>query len=171
MIQEAYRRADVSPGDVNTSNCMEREPSWATRSKPKPWGPCWPRDVRRSRCLVGSVKTNLGHLEAAAGIAGLIKVALAIKHGQIPPSLQFERPNPYIPFDKLPLRVQQRLTAWPEEAGRPLAGVSSFGFGGTNAPVVVAAPRVLAASENGNPSGQPTCCRSRQGQANPSPTY
>ncbi len=85
----------------------------------------------------GSVKTNIGHLEAAAGIAGLIKVALSLKHRQIPPSLHFQQPNPYIPFDKLPLRVQQTLQPWPRGNDLALAGVSSFGFGGTNAHVVL----------------------------------
>ena len=88
-------------------------------------------------CALGSVKTNIGHLEAAAGIAGLIKVALALKHREIPPSLHFQEPNPHIPFDELPLRVQTTLGPWPAESGPALAGVSSFGFGGTNAHVVL----------------------------------
>src|SRR4029077_4962097 len=91
------------------------------------------------RCALGAVKTNIGHLEAAAGIAGLIKVALALKHREIPPSLHFEEPNPHIPFDQLPLRVQTSLAAWPAAAAAALAGVSSFGFGGTNAHVVMQA--------------------------------
>src|SRR5208337_4018421 len=88
-------------------------------------------------CLIGSVKTNLGHLEAAAGIAGLIKVALVLKHREIPPSLNFEEPNPHIPFERLALRVQTNLEPWPTEPAPALAGVSSFGFGGTNAHVVL----------------------------------
>ena len=96
-------------------------------------------------CALGSVKTNLGHLEAAAGIAGLIKVALALRHREIPPSLHFEKPNPHIPFDELPLRVQTALGPWPAESGPALAGVSSFGFGGTNAHVVLEeAPPAIA---------------------------
>ena len=88
-------------------------------------------------CALGSVKTNIGHLEAAAGIAGLIKVALALKHREIPPSLNFEEPNPHIPFEQLQLRVQTNLERWPAELAPALAGVSSFGFGGTNAHVVL----------------------------------
>jgi len=88
-------------------------------------------------CAVGAVKTNIGHLEAAAGIASLIKVALSLKHQQLPPSLHFENPNPYIPFDTLPLRVQKRLSPWPEQFGLAKAGVSSFGFAGTNAHVIL----------------------------------
>jgi acyl transferase domain-containing protein/acyl-CoA synthetase (AMP-forming)/AMP-acid ligase II/SAM-dependent methyltransferase len=88
-------------------------------------------------CRLGSVKTNLGHLEAAAGIAGLIKVALALTHRKIPRSLHFETPNPQIDFDRLGLRVVTELTAWPEPERLALAGVSSFGFGGTNAHAVL----------------------------------
>jgi len=87
--------------------------------------------------LVGAVKTNLGHLEAAAGIAGLIKTALAVQRGEIPPNQSFEEPNPHIPFDELRLKVVDEPTGWPA-TGRPrCAAVSAFGFGGTNAHVVL----------------------------------
>ncbi|MBI5768908.1 MAG: thioester reductase domain-containing protein [Verrucomicrobia bacterium] len=91
--------------------------------------------------LVGSVKTNLGHLEAAAGIAGLIKTTLALHHRAIPAHLHFAQPNPHVAWTELPLRVPTQLTAWPEPASpRPrLAGVSAFGFSGTNAHVVLEA--------------------------------
>jgi amino acid adenylation domain-containing protein len=89
-------------------------------------------------CRIGSVKTNLGHLEAAAGIAGLLKAALALRHGRIPASLHFQSPNPAIPFTELGLRVQAQAGEWPAPAGARVAGVSSFGFGGTNAHVVLA---------------------------------
>ncbi|GAA1661409.1 hypothetical protein GCM10009733_068920 [Nonomuraea maheshkhaliensis] len=87
----------------------------------------------RTPVLLGSAKTNLGHLEAAAGIAGLIKTVLALHHGMIPPSLHFHRPNPHIPWDTL--RVVTEPTPWPRRDAR--TGVSAFGFGGTNAHVVV----------------------------------
>ncbi len=92
-------------------------------------------------CPIGSIKSNLGHCDSASGVAGLIKVVLALEHGEIPPSLHFERPNPRIDFAASPFYVNDRLRPW--GAGRPrLAGVSSFGIGGTNAHVVVAeAPR------------------------------
>ncbi|NJK64640.1 MAG: SDR family oxidoreductase [Synechococcaceae cyanobacterium SM2_3_1] len=83
------------------------------------------------------MKTNLGHLEAAAGIAGLIKLALLLKHRQIPPSLHFQKANPFIPFKNLPLQVQDQLGVFPEGEDPIVAGVSSFGFGGTNAHVVL----------------------------------
>ncbi len=89
-------------------------------------------------CAIGSVKTNIGHLEAAAGIAGLIKLTLMLQHRQLPPTLHFQTPNPYIRFEHLPLRVQQTLENWPETM-EPVAGVSSFGFGGANAHIVLEA--------------------------------
>ncbi|RJQ75670.1 SDR family NAD(P)-dependent oxidoreductase [Pseudonocardiaceae bacterium YIM PH 21723] len=89
--------------------------------------------------LVGSVKTNVGHLEAAAGVVGLVKVALAIHHRRIPASLHFERPNPAISLARSRLRVVQEDRAWPG-GGPRLAGVSSFGIGGANCHVVLATP-------------------------------
>ncbi|MFK4089490.1 type I polyketide synthase [Kribbella sp. NPDC020789] len=97
------------------------------------------------RVVIGSVKTNIGHLEAAAGVAGLIKTALSLKHGKIPGQLHFDDPNPAIDFDRLGLRVQTRLGDWPVTPGRRLAGVNSFGFGGTNAHVVLEGPPELPA--------------------------
>ncbi|WP_213002323.1 type I polyketide synthase, partial [Winogradskya consettensis] len=87
---------------------------------------------------VGSVKTNVGHLEGAAGLVGLIKTLLAIGHREIPPSINFERVNPRIPLEELNLTVQRTVTAWPDPSRPLLAGVSSFGMGGTNCHVVVA---------------------------------
>ncbi|WP_236258167.1 type I polyketide synthase [Streptomyces hygroscopicus] len=89
---------------------------------------------------VGSAKTNVGHLEAAAGIVGLIKTALAIEHGVLPATLNFERPHPDIPLDDLNLRVQTTLGPWPDRHRPRIAGVNSFGMGGTNCHVVLAEP-------------------------------
>ncbi|TRW82360.1 SDR family NAD(P)-dependent oxidoreductase [Mycolicibacterium sp. 018/SC-01/001] len=92
--------------------------------------------------LIGAVKSNLGHLEAAAGIAGFAKAVLALQHNTIPANLGYQTPNPHIPFDKLRLRVVAEHTEW-TPAGRPRrAGISSFGFGGTNAHVVIEQPPV-----------------------------
>ncbi|MFD0661102.1 type I polyketide synthase [Thermocatellispora tengchongensis] len=90
--------------------------------------------------LVGSVKTNVGHLEGAAGITGLIKTVLAIAHREIPPSLNFARPNPRIAFSEWRLRVADVRRDWPAPQDPLLAGVSSFGVGGTNCHIVLAAP-------------------------------
>ncbi|WP_437909549.1 aminotransferase class III-fold pyridoxal phosphate-dependent enzyme [Sorangium sp. So ce327] len=91
---------------------------------------------RTGFCALGSVKTNIGHLNAAAGVAGLIKTVLALRHRMIPPSLHFERPNPEIPLESSPFFVNDRLRPWTAEGPRR-AGVSSFGIGGTNAHVIV----------------------------------
>ena len=88
-------------------------------------------------CAIGSVKTNIGHLDAAAGVAGLIKTILALEHRQIPPSLHFERPNPNIDFANSPFFVNQELRSWDSRGTPRRAGVSSFGIGGTNAHVVL----------------------------------
>ncbi|MFY2859543.1 SDR family NAD(P)-dependent oxidoreductase, partial [Mycobacterium sp. THU-M104] len=86
---------------------------------------------------IGSVKTNIGHLEAASGAAGLIKVVLSLQHEVLPPSLHFETPSPHIPWDSLPVRVVDKATPW-QANGRPRrAGISSFGFTGTNAHVLI----------------------------------
>ena len=95
------------------------------------------RTDRKGFCAVGSVKTNIGHLNAAAGVAGFIKTVLALKHRELPPSLHFEQPNPEIDFPNSPFFVNARLTPWPAN-GRPRrAGVSAFSIGGTNAHVVL----------------------------------
>ncbi|MES2355684.1 MAG: type I polyketide synthase [Pseudomonadota bacterium] len=93
--------------------------------------------LRDGQCLVGSVKSNIGHLEGAAGIAALIKVALSIKHNVIPRSLHYRTPNPFINLDSLCLKVVEASTPWPERKTPRVAGVSSFGLGGTNCHLVV----------------------------------
>ncbi|MEU6769685.1 beta-ketoacyl synthase N-terminal-like domain-containing protein, partial [Streptomyces sp. NPDC046759] len=94
---------------------------------------------------VGSAKTNVGHLEGAAGITGLLKAVLSLHHRELPASLNFETPNPAIPLDRLNLRVHTEHSEWPAEDGRPLlAGVSSFGMGGTNCHIVLAEHRATA---------------------------
>jgi amino acid adenylation domain-containing protein len=93
--------------------------------------------TRKGFCAIGSVKTNIGHLDAAAGVAGFIKAVLALQHHQIPPSLNFTQPNPKIDFANSPFYVNTTLSDW-ETGGAPRrAGVSSFGIGGTNAHVVL----------------------------------
>ncbi len=88
-------------------------------------------------CAIGSVKTNIGHLDAAAGVVGLIKTTLALKHKQIPPSLHFEQPNPKIDFNNSPFYVNTALSEWKSNGTPRRAGVSAFGFGGTNAHVIL----------------------------------
>ena len=98
-------------------------------------------------CRIGSVKTNIGHLDTAAGVASLAKAALAVKNGQIPPSLGFEKPNPAIPFEGSPFRVNDTLTDWPKTDHPRRAAVNSLGVGGTNAHAIVEEAPAQPASE------------------------
>ncbi len=103
---------------------------------------------RETPLPIGSVKTNLGHLETAAGVVGLIKGMLVLKRGQIPPSLHFENPSPHIDMVGLKLRVPTALESFPDKGSRRIAGVNSFGFGGANAHVILAEPPVAVHKES-----------------------
>ncbi|SFO04772.1 Acyl transferase domain-containing protein [Variovorax sp. PDC80] len=102
--------------------------------------------ARTGYCAIGSVKTNIGHLDAAAGVTGLIKAVLALHHRTLPPSLHYERPNPQIDFAGSPFYVNTEARDWPAGATPRRAGVSSFGMGGTNAHVVLEEAPVAASS-------------------------
>jgi acyl transferase domain-containing protein/thioesterase domain-containing protein/D-arabinose 1-dehydrogenase-like Zn-dependent alcohol dehydrogenase/acyl carrier protein len=107
---------------------------------------------RKGYCAIGSVKTNIGHADAAAGIAGLIKTILALKHQKLPPSLHYERPNPQIDFANSPFFVNHQLVDWKADEATPrCAGVSSFGVGGTNAHVIVEEAPALESSGPSRP--------------------
>ncbi|RVU40807.1 aminotransferase class III-fold pyridoxal phosphate-dependent enzyme [Rheinheimera riviphila] len=105
---------------------------------------------------IGSVKSQIGHLEAAAGIAGLIKLVLCIKHQQLPASLHFQKPNPLIQLEQLPLQMQTSLEQFTGRSGRPTCGISAFGFSGSNAHVVLRAPAAVvgATAEEATPRWQ-----------------
>ena len=110
------------------------------------------RTKKKGFCAIGSVKSNIGHLDTAAGVAGLIKTVLALEHKLLPPSLHFTQPNPKIDFANSPFYVNTELSKWKSDGHPRRAGVSSFGIGGTNAHVVVEeAPRV-------EPSQHPRSC-------------
>lgn len=98
-------------------------------------------------CVLGAVKTNIGHLEGAAGVAGVIKAILALRHGEIPGNLHFRSLNPRIRLDGTRFVVPERPTPWPQSERRRIAGVSSFGLSGTNAHVILAQPPVRADDE------------------------
>jgi 8-amino-7-oxononanoate synthase len=139
VVREAYERAGVSPGQVQYVEAHGTGTKIGDPMELKALGAVLAQGrAEGDRCAVGSVKANLGHSETAAGVTGFIKVALALKHQQIPASLHFQDPNPYIDFDGLQLRVQQTLEPWPYREGvAAVAGINSFGFGGTNAHVVL----------------------------------
>ncbi len=107
----------------------------------------------RQFCALGSLKSNIGHLSSAAGVGGLIKVALALQHRELPPSLHYEQPNPEIDFEHSAFFVSSELKRWPSAAGTPRrAGVSSFGLGGTNAHAVLEeAPPTVPSEESSRP--------------------
>ena len=135
VLRQAYERAGVSPGAVRYVEVHGTGTKLGDPMELKALGSVLEEGrVPGLRCGVGSVKTNIGHTETAAGIAGVIKVALALQHGELPPSLHFRQPNPYIDFDKLPVQVQEKLETL---EGGAIAGVSAFGFGGTNAHLVL----------------------------------
>ncbi|ARV59084.1 polyketide synthase [Nostocales cyanobacterium HT-58-2] len=111
---------------------------------------------RQDPLVIGSMKTNMGHLGAAAGVASLMKVVLSLQHNHIPPNLHFEKPNPRIPWQKLPVTVPTELTPWPEHETK-LAGVSAFGMSGTNAHVIVEAAPQLPQGELSTGGIEPLC--------------
>ena len=138
MLREAVEQAGVDPLEIDyveahgtgtaVGDPIEAEAIGSTLGRGRP------ADIPLP---IGSVKTNIGHLEAAAGIAGLIKTALVLCHGEIPPSLHFQVPNPAIPFDELRLRVVTSPEPLRSPTGPALAVTNSFGFGGANATVVL----------------------------------
>ena len=103
---------------------------------------------RTGFCRIGSLKSNIGHLDTAAGVAGLVKVALGLQHGEIPPSLHFESPNPACHFEASPFVVNDTLTPWPGDSTPHRAGISSLGVGGTNVHVVLQEPPALVPGED-----------------------
>ncbi len=143
VLREAYRQAGIKPSQVQYIEAHGTGTQVGDRLELEALGVVLgearsPADS----CLIGSVKTNIGHLEAAAGIAGLIKMALSLKYQQIPASLHFREANRAVDLTQLSLQVQQRLIPWPNRGGTRRAGVNSFGFGGTNAHIVLEeAPR------------------------------
>jgi myxalamid-type polyketide synthase MxaE and MxaD len=138
VLRDAYARSGVNPAHVQYIEAHGTGTSLGDPIEAQALGAVLGPGREPSRpCLIGSVKSNIGHLEAAAGIASIIKVALSLYHREIPPSLHYQKPNPHIGLESLPLKVQTTHTPWPVGPGAALAGVSSFGFGGTNAHVVM----------------------------------
>jgi acyl transferase domain-containing protein len=146
VLRMAYSRAKVSPGQVQFVETQGTGTPLGDAIEAAALGSVLRQDrPPESRCAIGAVKTNIGHLEAASGMASLMKAALALKHRQLPPNLHFQTPNPDIPFATLPLQVQCRLEPWPDSDHPRLAGVNAFGFGGSNSHVVLEEPPAAAA--------------------------
>ena len=139
VIADALAWADAEPSDVDYVEAHGTGTPVGDPIEAEATGKAYRvgRDADRP-LLIGSVKTNVGHLESAAGAAALIKVLLALRRGVIPKHLNFRDPNPEIPWERLPLQVTAAPTPWPRRPDRqPLAGVSGFGWSGTNAHIVV----------------------------------
>ena len=139
VIEDALAQAGIRPSDVDYLEAHGGASELGDPIEVQAAAAVYGRERDGERpLLIGSVKTNLGHLESAAGVAALIKVVLAMRHGLIPKHLHFDDPNPYVDWDRLPVRVASEATDWPSAPDRPpLAGVSAFGISGTNAHVVV----------------------------------
>ena len=150
-IRQALKNAGVEPAQVSYIEAHGTGTSLGDPIEVAALGQVFGETHSPDRPLsIGSVKTNIGHLEGAAGIAGLIKVVLQLQHQEIAPHLHFQKPNPYIDWAKLPFTVPTTVTPWPD-VERRIAGVSSFGFSGTNAHLVLEASpdRVNRLNHNG----------------------
>ncbi|MEU8001743.1 SDR family NAD(P)-dependent oxidoreductase [Catellatospora sp. NPDC049111] len=147
VLRDAYAAAGVDPAQVQYVELHGTGTRVGDPIEAAALGAVLGADRDPSRpLLVGSVKTNVGHLEGAAGVTGLIKAALALHHRKIPASLNYETPNPAIPLDELRLSVARELSAWPRPDEALLAGVSGFGMGGTNCHLVLSEPPAIPAT-------------------------
>lgn len=138
LLREAYTIANTDPKEIAYVECHGTGTFLGDPIELQALGNVIGKDrTNQNYCWIGSVKTNLGHLEPAAGIASIIKVALSLQHNKIPAHLHFTTPNPNIDFDKYHLRVPQKTEDYPSNISFSHAGVSGFGFGGTNCHIVL----------------------------------
>ena len=144
LISDALEKAGLSADDLGYVEAHGTGTRVGDRAEIQALGDALGRKRRQGALLVGSVKTNIGHAEAAAGMAGLIKVILSLQHRTIPPHLHWERSPEGVDLDALGLRLPLASEAWPE--GAPYAAINSFGFGGTNAHVIVGPPPTRSTS-------------------------
>ncbi len=152
MLRAALHNAGVQPEDIDYVEAHGTGTSLGDPIEANALGAVFASTRKPNQdLLIGSVKTNIGHLEAGAGIAGVLKVILAMFHGAIPPSLNFIKPNPLIDFDRMRLRVVTQLTPWTQRDHPPRAGVSAFGFGGANSHVIVEAAPAAADQTSDEP--------------------
>ena len=134
LVRDVYARAGVSPSDISYIEAHGTGTQAGDPAELRALNAVLSENRETARaCIVGTVKTNIGHLEAAAGIAGLIKAVLSLHHEKIVPNLHFNKPNPKIPFSDYCIQVSTKLRDWKRENKIRYAGVNSFGYGGTNA--------------------------------------
>jgi acyl transferase domain-containing protein/NADPH:quinone reductase-like Zn-dependent oxidoreductase/acyl carrier protein len=151
VICDALANAAVSPRDVSYVEAHGTGTSLGDPIEVQALGAVFGPGRETARpLLIGSLKTNVGHLEAAAGVSGLIKVALALQHREIPQHLHFREPSPHIPWDRLPMKVTSERESWAPLHGKRIAGVSSFGFSGTNAHVVLEEAPIVSLKRSSN---------------------
>ena len=154
VLRAAYTNAGMQPSDVDYVETHGTGTLLGDPIEARALGTVLGRGRSEdSPLLIGAVKTNIGHTEAAAGIAGFIKAVMAVQRGEIPPNQRFESPNPHIPFADMRLKVVDTQTAWPDTGHPRRAGVSSFGFGGTNAHVVIEQGQEVAPARQADPDG------------------
>ncbi|MEU8547597.1 type I polyketide synthase [Streptomyces roseoverticillatus] len=152
LLRAAHRHSGVAPSDIDYVEAHGTGTLLGDMMEARALGSVVGNRPPERPCVIGSVKSNIGHLEAAAGIAGVIKAVLMVEHRQIPASLHVENPNPQIDFASLRLRVARTREPWPQHEGPVRVGVSSFGFGGTGAHVVLEeAPPGRSDSGDGRP--------------------
>ncbi|WP_392534191.1 beta-ketoacyl synthase N-terminal-like domain-containing protein [Nostoc sp. C117] len=138
LIRQALENAGVAPTAVNYIEVQGTSTSVGQPIEVEALAAVYGKDRPLDNpLLIGSVKTNIGHLEAASGIASLMKIVLAMQHGEIPPHLHLHQPNPYIDWEKLPVKVPTQNIPWGKGDRQRLAGVSAFSFSGTNAHIVL----------------------------------
>jgi acyl transferase domain-containing protein/acyl carrier protein len=137
VIREALKAAGIEASQVSYVETHGTGTSLGDPIELRALGAVMGKDrTRENPLIIGSVKTNIGHLETAAGIASLIKAVLSLQHGEIPPHLHFKNPSPHIPWDDLPMLVPTERLPWPSDKPK-IAGISSFGISGTNAHIIL----------------------------------
>jgi acyl transferase domain-containing protein/acyl carrier protein len=147
VIQQALANAGVNAGEISYIEAHGTGTALGDPIEVKSLkSVLMPGRTEEQTCWLGSVKTNIGHLEVAAGMAGLIKIVLALKHQQLPASLHFNQLNPLIPFKGTTFKIPTQLQDWDAHTETRLAGLSSFGFGGTNAHLILEQPPAISPS-------------------------
>ncbi|AAK81287.1 acyl transferase domain-containing protein/acyl carrier protein [Clostridium acetobutylicum] len=138
LMEEVYENAGISAKDISYIEAHGTGTRVGDPIEAKAIGAALGKDRSNTdKCFIGSMKSNIGHLESAAGVAATIKASLMLKKKQIPPSINFNTPNPNIPFDSMCIKVPTKLEKLPSKRGKSYIGINCFGFGGTNAHVVM----------------------------------
>lgn len=151
MLRDAWKSADIEPAKLRYIEAHGTGTSVGDPVEIQAIGRSLAEAGVTSPCLLGSIKTNIGHTESAAGVAGLIKVALTLHNRRIPASLHFQAPNPSIPWDRLPVKIASESLDLSSDVEPVLAGVNSFGLSGTNAHLILEEFRPIVAVNEGKP--------------------